>query len=524
MRIGIDVGGTNTDAVIMDGRTVVAAVKTSTTPDVTTGVVNGLSAVLEQYGGDVARIEATMIGTTHFTNAVVEVSSRLLPVGVLRVGLPATRGVPPFSDWPARLRESVEGVVRMCRGGHEFDGREIAPLDVAEIRAAARDFTAAGIRSVAVSSVFSPMNESLELRVRDLLVEELGQTSITLSHEMGGLGLLERENAAIINACLTDLAEDIAAAFDEAVRSCGLTSPIFVSQNDGTLMTIEQAKRSPVATFASGPTNSMRGAALLTGERNCIVIDVGGTTADYGVLRDGFPRRSAVNAPIGGVRTNLRMPDVLSLGLGGGSRIHGRGADLAIGPDSVGYALTEVARVFGGDEVTATDVAVGGGRCELGDPSLVGDLDDEVVAGALAMIDRSIADGLDRMKTSAEPVRVVVVGGGSIIVADEIPGAARLTKPEHFAVANAVGAAIAQVGATVDHIFSLDEGTREQALSAAERAARELAVEAGAAEETVVVMDVEETQLGYLGGNVRRISLRAVGDLKIGAGDNAATV
>lgn len=526
MRIGVDVGGTNTDAVVMDGSTVVAAVKTPTTTDVTTGVVNALDAVLagmaEQQGPEV--IDAIMIGTTHFTNAVVQVSPRLVRVGVLRLGLPATAGVPPFTDWPEPLRRSVEGTVRMCRGGHEFDGREIAPLDEDAVRAAAADFFLAGLGSVAVASVFSPMSESMELRVRDVLREEMGSVEITLSHEMGGLGLLERENSAIINASLLGLAAEICAAFEHAVRSSGLLCPVFVSQNDGTLMTVDQARRSPVSTFASGPTNSMRGAAVLTQERNCIVIDVGGTTADYGVLRDGFPRRSAVNAPIGGVRTNLRMPDVLSLGLGGGSRFRSSDGKVTLGPDSVGHELTTDSVVFGGTVLTATDFAVAGSRADVGDTTLVEDLDPTVRDQVLELVDRTLADGLDRMKTSAEPVPVVVVGGGSILVPAQIEGASRLVRPEHFAVANAVGAAIAQVGASVDHIFSLEGGTREQALDAAKRAAREAAVEAGAFEPTVVIAEVEETQLGYLGGDVRRINVRAVGDLVIGAQDRETTL
>ena len=103
-------------------------------------------------------------------------------------------------------------------------------------------------------------------------------------------------------------------------------------------MSVEYAERYPVATFASGPTNSMRGAAFLSGLDDCAVVDIGGTTSDVGMLQHGFPREAAVAVEIGGVRTNFRMPDVLSLGIGGGSLVDVDGAE--VGPQSVGYELT----------------------------------------------------------------------------------------------------------------------------------------------------------------------------------------
>src|SRR4029453_16162474 len=95
-------------------------------------------------------------------------------------------------------------------------------------------------------------------------------------------------------------------------------APVYLSQNDGTLMSVDFAERYPVATFASGPTNSMRGAALLSGEQDCAVVDIGGTTSDVGVLQHGFPREASVAVEIGGGRPNSRMPGVFSFGLGGG--------------------------------------------------------------------------------------------------------------------------------------------------------------------------------------------------------------
>ena len=156
------------------------------------------------------------------------------------------------------------------------------------------------------------------------------------------------------------MAERFTEGFAYSLAQEGIANAeVYLSQNDGTLMTMEHARRYPILTIACGPTNSIRGASYLSHLDNAIVIDVGGTTTDLGVIQAGFPRESGVAVTIGGVRTNFRMPDVYSIGLGGGSivREHADGS-VTVGPDSVGYRLTEKALVFGGDTLTATDIAV----------------------------------------------------------------------------------------------------------------------------------------------------------------------
>src|ERR671936_646699 len=150
-RIGIDVGGTNTDAVLLDGERVVHAVKTPTTADVTTGITTALATLLR--GAPAGAIDAVMIGTTHFTNAVVQ-RRDLTKVAAIRIGLPAGASLPPFVDWPEDLAAIVRGAIFVVEGGHEYDGRPIVPLDVEAVRRAARQIRESGIRSVAIASVF----------------------------------------------------------------------------------------------------------------------------------------------------------------------------------------------------------------------------------------------------------------------------------------------------------------------------------------------------------------------------------
>ncbi|GAA4101626.1 hydantoinase/oxoprolinase N-terminal domain-containing protein [Nocardioides kongjuensis] len=514
LRLGIDVGGTNTDAVLVDGRRVVAATKTSTTPDVTGGIVAAIADLGRVGDVDLSTVSAVMIGTTHFINALVE-GTRLTPTAAIRFGLPATSALPPLADWPERLRSAIGGRGYLCHGGHEYDGSQVADFDERELRDVLDKALEAGARSFAVSSVFSPVNAEFELRAARIIAETAPGAPVSLSHDIGRMGLLGRENATVINAALRDLADRVTTGLSQSVSSAGITAPVFLSQNDGTLMDVDYARRYPVATFASGPTNSMRGAAFLSQQLDCAVVDVGGTTTDVGVLQSGFPREASADVAVAGVQTNFRMPDVLSLGIGGGSLVEGDPAAPRVGPHSVGHRLTEQAMVFGGDRLTATDLAVAAGLVDVGDRDRVAHLPPALVRAALDRIGERVGEVVDRMRISADPVPVVAVGGGSILVPDELVGASSVIRPENHAVANAIGAAIAEVGGEVDRVFSVSPGQRDTVLDEARQEAVDRATAAGARPGSVRVVDIEEVPLAYLPGNATRIRVKAVGELAL---------
>ena len=523
-RIGIDVGGTNTDAVLLEDAAVVAAVKTPTTADVTSGITRALADLVSRAPA-AREASAAMIGTTHFTNAVVQ-RRDLARVAAIRIGLPSGASLPPFVDWPDDLAVLVRGDVFMLEGGHEFDGRPLVPFDTTAMRAAARRIRADGIRSVAVASVFSPLNPSCEEEAAAILRDECPEVAITLSHRLGRIGLLERENAALLNACLVPLAATTTRAFTDALRASGIAARLYLTQNDGTLMLAEVAESYPVYSFASGPTNSMRGAAFLSKREDALVIDVGGTTTDVGSLRHGFPREANNVVEIGGVRTLFRMPDLLSLGLGGGSICLAVSPERAaaarstppagrepvmIGPRSVGYRLTEQALVFGGEVLTLTDLAVAGGLVDLGERARVATLSAALIDATFARVRTMIEEAVDRMKTDADEVPLIAVGGGSFLVPQRLAGVSEVVTVPHHAVANAVGAAIAQVSGEVDQIFQ--DLSRDEAIARARGLAETKAVEAGADRETLTVVDVEDLPLAYLPGNSLRTRVRVVGDI-----------
>ena len=511
-RIGVDVGGTNTDAVLMEGDTLLAQAKVPTSPDVTTGIEASIGAVMRDAGSDV-QPSAVMLGTTHFTNALLE-RRRLAKTAVLRLCLPATTLLPPLCDWPDPLKQVIGGRSYMAHGGHEFDGREISPLDPKEIRKAALEMRAEGVQAVAVSGVFSPIEPGHEERAAEVIRQTAPELRVTLSHRIGRVGILERENAGALNAALSVAAERIIPRIRESIGKLGLNVPLYLSQNDGTLMDADFATRYPVFTIASGPTNSMRGAAFLSGVRNGIVMDVGGTSTDGGALVNGFPREASVSVELAGVRTNFRMPDVVSIALGGGSIVHT--TPLRIGPLSVGHRLTQEAHVFGGNTLTASDLAVAGGLTRMGDPNAIRDLDHTLVREGLSEIQNMLEDVMDRVKLSRGDVPLVLVGGGSVLAPNPLTGASEIVRPKHAEVANAIGAAIAQVGGQVEKVYALEQMGRDEALADARSLAIERAVSAGAQPDTVEVVEVEEIPLTYVPSNATRIRTKAIGDLGVG--------
>ena len=513
-KLGIDVGGTNTDAVLIDeGRAVVAAVKRPTSGDIYTGIMGAVDAVLEASGVDRALIGQAMLGTTQCTNAIVE-RKGLAPIAVLRIGAPASVGIPPMVDWAADIAAvCVDSAI--IEGGFEYDGKRLAAFDEAACRAFFEGVRGR-VEAVAVSCVFSPVRNDDELRAAEIAREVLGEgVHVSISSEIGSMGLIERENATILNAALHDVARRFTEGFAASLADKGVeNAEVYLSQNDGTLMTMEYARRYPILTIACGPTNSIRGASSLTRKGDAIVIDVGGTTTDLGVLSHGFPRESGVAVTIGGVRTNFRMPDVVSIGLGGGSivRVVDDGS-VSVGPDSVGYEITKRALVFGGDTLTATDVAVRLGMAEVGDAALVADVPEDVAERAMAVIRELVEDAIDTMKVSSDPIDAVLVGGGAIVLPRDLAGTASVESPEHAGCANAIGSAISKVSGAYEALVDYDVTPRDEALAAARAAAVEAAVEAGAVRETVEVIDAEDVPLAYYPGHTNRVKVKAAGDL-----------
>ncbi|EXJ78275.1 hypothetical protein A1O3_09436 [Capronia epimyces CBS 606.96] len=533
LRVGVDVGGTNTDAVILDldavnqsNRGVLAFHKTPTTsPDVTDGIEAAVGNVLAQLGGDSAsEISCLIIGTTHFLNAVIERDTRRLSkVGVIRLSKSFTKDIPPFSDFPPDLTQLLKGYCGFVDGGLHIDGSEEAPINEEQIIKECEKIREQGLNAVVISGVFSPIDKHFEQesRVRKIMQERLPGVDIVCSSEVSNIGLLERENASILNASILRFARRTIRGFQGAMRRLGLNCSLFISQNDGTVIDSASAAKLPIKTFSSGPTNSMRGAAYLglaqSGRKDeervsTIVADVGGTTTDCGVLLpSGFPRAASAYVTVAGVTMNFPMPHLESIGLGGGSIVRKGDSDVTVGPDSVGYQLTTKARVFGGDVLTTTDIAAAGGL-QIGDPTKVSDLDPELISQTRARIKKMLENVIDKLKLTPTPLPVLLVGGGSIVCPSELEGVTEVIVPKFHSVANAVGAAISRVCGTVDTIYVTADLTVAEVLEHAKIQAVANAVAAGADPDSVSVVDVETLPIPYVAGQIRVI-VKAVGDL-----------
>ncbi|UJR08010.1 hypothetical protein I4U23_012288 [Adineta vaga] len=520
--IGVDVGGTNTDAVLLRIEhdqlpKVVATIKTVTTADVFSGMINSVQQVINDN-----EITAIMVGTTHFINALLQ-RRQLAKVCIIRLCGPATRAISPMSNWPQDLKDAVNGLTVFASGGYLFDGSEIEALNEEEIRSIIRRALALDICTFCVCGVFSPCRIDQEVRVEEIIREESTTAYITLSHEIAGLGLSERENASILNACLRPLAIKTIGALKDSLP---INVPFFLTRNTGTLLSSEDATRWPVFTFASGPTNSMIGAAYLSGIKNGIVIDIGGTSIDFGVIIDGRPRQTHANVKlIDDIRVNVTVADTHSLALGGGTIIHINKNDqsVQVGPDSVAYQLEQQALAFGGQIMTTTDVALaaglvsGIGHCDV-------NVSTEIIEQVLSYVKETITKGVDRMKTNPEPIPVILCGGGSILVDcnQSYPGVTKMIRPDHFAVCNAVGAALCSVSATLDLITdlipsSVDGGEqRKREMDRLILQVREQCEQNGARSNTIQLTELEQVPLSYhSGGNKHRVQLTAIGQLDL---------
>lgn len=512
-RLGIDVGGTNTDGVILDEHLkCIAKIKVHTTEDVATGIQQAIEKLLQSAGMDGSRIAHAMLGTTQCTNAIVA-KKDLDRVGFIRLALPSGSAIPPLEGWTKAWRELLGEHFYQAHGGYEYNSVPITDVDEDEIRQICKKMQG-HVDSVAICGVFSPLNDEQEKTVAGWVQDELPDVHISLSNRIGGLGLLERENATILNAALKGTAQRFIHGFIDALKKNNIDATPYFGQNDGTLMSKDYASQYPILTMACGPTNSLRGASHLTDIANALVVDVGGTTADIGVLNNGFPRESTAAIEIGEVRTNFRMPDIFALGIGGGTIVRKDTDDkITLGPDSVGHRLLQKGKSFGGDTLTLTDVAVAVGKMKWdGDINPI-DLSsgdgEEIYQQMTAVIEKN----LDRMKVSADAIPAILVGGGSNIMPDKFQGISKVVRPEHFEVANAIGVALGDISGTLDRVVALPPEKRLDILKEIEEEVKAIAIQEGASPDSVQIIDKSEIPMAYMPGYFAHVRMKAAGKI-----------
>jgi len=331
--LGVDTGGTYTDAVLIeDEDRVLAHAKSLTTRhDLAVGVGGAIDAVLDQSGADVGDIAMVSLSTTLATNALVEGQGGR--VGLIFIG---------FSERDLTrqgLEEALKGdPVIFVAGGHNHAGGEAAPLDETALRAGLVEH-GTSVSGFAVASQFATRNPDHELRARDMIRKATGKP-VSCSHDLSAkLNGPKRAMTALLNARLIGMIDHLICAAEGLLDAKSIKAPFMVVRGDGALISADQARMSPIETILSGPAASIVGARWLTDEKDAIVSDIGGTTTDVAVLRDGLPIIDPQGARVGEFRTMVEAVAMRTTGLGGDSQVHmakdGLAAAITLGPRRV---------------------------------------------------------------------------------------------------------------------------------------------------------------------------------------------
>ncbi|KAG6368882.1 hypothetical protein INS49_003100 [Diaporthe citri] len=477
--VGVDVGGTNTDAVILNGNEVIGWHKAPTTKDIHSGVTESIIEALKMANVPAASIMAIKIGTTSV----------------------------------------VEGYYAYLDGGYQIDGQEISAVSNDQLRAHARKIMELGIHAITIVGVYSPSYRKQEDDAARFLAEEMGPGfDISCSHSIGQAGFLERENAAILNASIRRFSRQVVRSLDKATRFL-VNAGLYITLNDGTLARASYAAANPLRCFSSGPTNSARGAAFLAREmvatstengRDLLVIDVGGTTTDVcSLLPNGYPRQSAACVKVAGVKTNFSMPDVHSIALGAGSIIRNHESQVSVGPDSVALEESTKALHSGGPVFTAGDLK----HLQPDDLHQRG-IAFQTIDAAKGVIQRLIEDSVTASKTKVEDATVLLVGGGSFILPDRIEGTDYVVRPPFYQVANAVGAAIGKISSTFDKLIKPGDRSIRDIVADGKRQAVAMCEQAGGDPSDVEIVELDTIPEPYAMDGTFRLVVRVVSTIK----------
>lgn len=434
---------------------IVAIAKEPTSPGLLEGIEIMLQKIMQQTKEAYTAIREVIIGTDYFANALLEGKS-LSKVCAIRIGQ-ARSTIPPLFGGSSLIQNALGLATYHVYGGHEVDGStafaEPCKREMENYLVSIRD---QGFEAFAITGAFSPVNHSHEKCIARWIREMLGEDyPITTSHELGSIGFLERENSAILNAALSKVIIQSLKGLEEVMNKYRIDANIYFTQNDGSLLSYKSVLRHPIRTFGSRISNSFRGASLLTGLNDCIVVDVSESGICIGVLEGGFPKEQRRNQKIAGIRVNLQMPDITQISFHGPSQVEDEQLD-------------------------------------------------------------AIYHAIQRYQPRFEALPIVFVGEESapLATAFKYPWADVL-HPNEFQNVSAIGTCIAPVSGSVDRIYWLEDRNREETIHLAKLEAIQSAVQAGAIPDTVFVQTVETIPLSYMPTKALRMKVKAIGALHV---------
>ena len=459
MILGIDIGGTNTDAVCIDGKNIVATAKTLTGND----LVHSILEVVRSLGIEYSAIDRVVLSTTLSTNAIIE--KKYAPTGMI---VSAGPGIDPRNYF-------LTDDFYLAAGAIDHRGREYIPVNKDQVKGIAGELKGKGITGVGIVSKFSVRNSSHEAMIRSLIDNDF--KNISLGHTMSGsLNFHRRLNTTYFNTAVMPVQVHFVESVRRALQELGIHCTILFLKADGGTYSSSAADRLPVETILSGPAASMMGAVALCRDPHTttLVLDVGGTTTDIGVLIDGLPILEPKGVNIRGLKTLVRGLKVVSVGAGGDSFVHLDGETVCVGPQRQGPPAA-----MGGSGPTPMDAFAVLGEFDRGDKNRaheavssmaeklgrdVHDVAKEIISVMVHNIRAGALDFIDEVNSNpvytiyemlhpelVAPKQIMVVGGPARQLKPYIEEVFQLEciVPDHAMVANALGAALARTTAQI---------------------------------------------------------------------------
>jgi N-methylhydantoinase A len=529
MIVGLDVGGTHTDVVVLQGQEIVSKVKLLTDEeDLLQTVCFGIFEAIQ--GLKIQSIERVVVSTTLATNAIVQ--DKIEPVGVVVASGP---GINPWAYVIGDHYYPVGGAV-------DHRGIEVAPINEDEVLGIGKELKSKNVRNLALVSKFSVRNPGLELKMGDLLADSFD--SVTLGHKLSGhLNFGRRIATAYLNAAVTSISRK----FYQATRGCmdkeGIRVPLEILKADGGTMAQEVSGQYAVETILSGPAASVMGTLTFADRtKEEVVLDIGGTTTDIAILVDGVPLLKPLGIRMGGFNTLVRGLRTFSLGVGGDSWVRVQGGELKVGPERKGRALAH-----GGPEPTPTDALIALGLAPGGQKQRAIDgirrlaermgknleeTAEEVVARTCALILEAVNALVERVNQQpvytihellkgrqVKPSGLIIIGGPARELAPRLETMSgwQARVPPDYDVANAIGAAMARTTCEVtvmadtnrryviapeeDYVDKIDwRATKQEVIKIAFTLLRKKALRLGASEEDLEMELLEDQEFRMVQG------------------------
>jgi N-methylhydantoinase A/oxoprolinase/acetone carboxylase beta subunit len=502
-KLGIDVGGTNIDFAVVDQHDqLLYGTKVLNNQDFQSCLRQCIKTLTHQYGFKPSDISVIHLGTTLAINSLLERKS-LAKVGVLRIAGHAP-DLPPAYQWPADYRAAILAGYETIPGGREYNNSPLMPFDSKRCLAAVDKLLQQGAESIAITSVFSPFYAEDELKAEACIRSRMMDLPISLSHRVGSLGFITRENTTILNATLQKVLRMRFAQLQYTLDQLGFQCECFITQNNGTLLTISEAIEFPVKTIASGPTNSIKGACKLANCAEGIVVDIGGTSTDLGLIQQGLPIYSLGGSCIEDISCQLLTPDVNSLAMGGGSIINKVNGTYQIGPNSLGETLFDHCLSVGGSYLTLYDV----GRV-LNENSHCPTLSNKEAQRIMEFYLTMVENEARRLSPLAKNTPILLVGGGSANIPDYFFNN-QFIRPDNFSIANAYGAALSEIAGEIDCIIDCTDNKEDQ-LNNLEEKAKQIAIKNGASSDSVKIIEKKILPLHYMPIPKQRVVITAAG-------------